>query len=618
MKKWLIMLLVTMLALGGLLTGAAAEEEKDLFTHSPFVEVKDKLKPVGLSSEDQGIRMTVDSALVRDDKLWISYDLQDLEGSRIDEHLFANCSYQWIDYHMETKDKSYSVGTFGETKDHGSMIQYVEAEQLKDDDTLSVSMQRFPAIKKYRIPLLPLLEKYGEEEPASIEISSIVTRGFRSFGGSNRVLDFNQSLDIPLNDDPETKNVLLSGIGWIDGHLHVQFHLVENEDLKTDPFMDLDRWNVDLRYYYGDIGDYSKISAVNNHKMWNMDDDGAMDWTDIIVDCEREDLEKLEKYYIELTCVQEVLEGNWEFSITLEPIRATDVEKTKGTVYEHGFSEPLVEIDYGYEDQGIRVSAVAARVTDDEFMVVYDLQDLEGQRIDSNLAWVMHYLTKYNLSINKEGRWHVGEDVFDSKRNHGQVINGFHYDKLESDDTLTITLDSIPVFERKSIEVLPLLEEYGQDSEGCYVEHFRSGTTSGVDSPEKQIVLDYTHSLDIPLGEEGELKDILLSGIGWIDGKLHIQLHYIDHDEKSASLGDGADDIWDCYLRNHAKDGVNSIIGAYMKWDDDGDRIRDYAEYIIDCKPHDPLLENLFLDMAYVREIVKGNWEINIPLDEIR
>ena len=344
MKKWLIMLLVTMLALGGLLTGAAAEEEKDLFTHSPFVEVKDKLKPVGLSSEDQGIRMTVDSALVRDDKLWISYDLQDLEGSRIDEHLFANCPNKaWV-----------KLGK----------------EKIIEIHTLSVSMQRFPAIKKYRIPLLPLLEKYGEEEPASIEISSIVTRGFRSFGGSNRVLDFNQSLDIPLNDDPETKNVLLSGIGWIDGHLHVQFHLVENEDLKTDPFMDLDRWNVDLRYYYGDIGDYSKISAVNNHKMWNMDDDGAMDWTDIIVDCEREDLEKLEKYYIELTCVQEVLEGNWEFSITLEPIRATDVEKTKGTVYEHGFSEPLVEIDYGYEDQGIRVSAVAARVTDDEFMVV--------------------------------------------------------------------------------------------------------------------------------------------------------------------------------------------------------------------------------------------------------
>ena len=615
MKKWLIMLLAVVLALGGLFTGAAAEEERDMFTLSPFVEVKGKLKPLNISSEDQGIRVTVDSALVRDDNLWISYKLEDLEDSRIDEFLFANCSYHWIDYHVERDDISYSAGGFGETTNHGAMIQYLKAGQLKDMDTLSVSMHHFPVARKYRIPLLPLLEKYGKEKADSTKSSSIHAHEWRSMLSSGIVLDPAQSLDVPLSDDPETKSILLSGIGWIDSRLHVQVHFTENERLGTDDLMTLDRWEAQIRYFNGDIGDYSKTGYVNSHFMW--DDEGirAMKWADFTVGCKPEEADKLEKYFIELTCVQDVLEGNWELSVPLDQVRAEQEEQTKGTIYDYDFSEPLVEINHSSESQGIRITAVAGRMTDDEVMIVYDLQDLEGHRLDSELAWVTPGLAKYNLSVNKEGMMHIGEREFDSSRNHGKVQYGFHYDKLDSDDTLTITLDSLPVFENKSIAILPLVEKYGGEAEGCYVRKYRSWSASGTGAPEKNMVLDFTHPLDIPLDEDPEMKDILLGGIGWVDGRLHILIHYIDHDQKGAKLGESAYNVWSCNLVDQA---AHVSVGERVLWDEDGDAVRDYVDFVINCKPDDPKLGDYSLNLEYIREFVDGNWEINIPLEEIR
>ena len=618
MKKRLIMVLAAMLILGGLFTGAAADEDKDLFTYSPFIEVKGKLKPVNLSSEGQGIRITVDSALVMDDRLWISYDLQDLEGSRIDEDVFADCSFQFFDYHMEKDKTSCSRGGFGETTDHGRMIQYVQSQQLKDMDTLSVNLHHFPAVKKYRIPLLPLLEKYEKEEAASIETSSLVPYGYRSLMPSKRVLDPTQSLDIPLSDDPETKGLLLSGIGWIDNVLHVQIHFTENEALKTENLMDLDRWNAAIRYFYGDLGDLNKISAVNHYLMWDDDGDGAMDWADLMMDCKRANMKEPEKYYIELTCIQDMLEGNWEFSIPLDQILEKSEGKNKGTIYEYGFVEPLVEINHSCEDQGIRISAVAARLTDDEFMIIYDLQDLEEHRIDWNICHVMSDLTHYNLNINMETNTQLGGSEFNDSKDHGKVMRGFHYTKLDSNDTLTMSMNNFPVYDHKSVAVLPLLEKYDKEATWCYLNTFSSLSTNIDMMPSNYMVLDYTNPLDIPLCEDPDMKDILLGGIGWLDDQLHILIHYVDHDQKGAKLGESATAVWDCNLRDQAVNAVYSRVGNHIIWDTNGDKVRDYAEFVIDCKPDDPKLGDYYLNLSYVREIINGNWEINIPLDEIR
>ena len=620
MKKRLIILLAAMLVLGGLIAGAAAEEEKDLFITSPFIEVKGKLKPVNLSCEDQGIRITVDSALARDDNLWVAFDLQDLEGSRIDTGYIGNKMYgSFIDYHMAINTRSgFSEGS-GEGKDHGTIIRYVGSEQLSSMDTLSISVNRFPVVKEYNIPLLPFVEKYGEEEGVFVDKSSIHYNRLTSSLTMDKVLDYTRALDIPLSDDPEMKGVLLSGIGWIDGVLHIQVHFTENENLINEDYTILDRWTGALRKCYGDPGDYSKASDIHGFVIWDDDNDGAMNWADFTVNCQREDTKQMEKLFLNMTRVLEVLEGNWNFDIPLNQIRETEAERPRGTVYEYDFSEPLIEINHSCEDQGIRISATAGLLTDEELMMIYDLQDLEGHRIDRMLSYVMHDLMSYNLDIDTEKNTQMGGGGYSSSKDQGQVMRGFHYKKLNSDDTLTVSMSSFPIFARESIAVLPLLERDIQESEGCYVQKCRSWSSDVQGgAPENVKVLDYSQPLDIPLSDDPDMKDILLSGIGQIDGQVHIQLHYVGKDEKGKVLGDSAYTVWQCDLNKHEENGSYSGVGNYVTWDEDGDGVKDYVDYVIDCELHDPKLENYFLDLLYLREMLQGHWEMNIPFDEIR
>ena len=106
-----------------------------------------------------------------------------------------------------------------------------------------------------------------------------------------------------------------------------------------------------------------------------------------------------------------------------------------------------------------------------------------------------------------------------------------------------------------------------------------------------------------------------ISGIGWVDGRLHILIHYVDHDQKGAKLGESAYNVWSCNLVDQA---AHVSVGERVLWDEDGDAVRDYVDFVINCKPDDPKLGDYSLNLEYIREFVDGNWEINIPLEEFR
>ena len=96
---------------------------------------------------------------------------------------------------------------------------------------------------------------------------------------------------------------------------------------------------------------------------------------------------------------------------------------------------------------------------------------------------------------------------------------------------------------------------------------------------------------------------------------LHILIHYVDHDQKGAKLGESAYNVWFCVLVDQA---AHARVGECILWDEDGDAVTDYVDFVIDCKPDDPKLRDYSLNLEYIREFVDGNWEINIPLEEIR
>ena len=324
MKKWMIVLLAVLLvvlACGGYFIWkntsdkSAVAEEK----YETFEETEAKLIPVNMSCEDKGIRVTVVGAVLTEKYLWIEYDLQDLEGGRLNHNYIYDYAEDWLIYNTEFRDVGKSANYIAAEPDHYYIIQKYRHHMKESEDTLSVKLKSIPAMGKASIQILPLLEQYG----TSFEGVPFPEKGYGvtyPAGTSPYVisyLDSNLSLEQPFSDDPAMKDLLLGGIGWNDGRLHIQVHNAD-KNLKINSG----------DYYTGPVAIRpanrgSNIGSVNTiNLMWDEDGDNNMDWVEFVIECKPEDLEELD-YYLDLSYIREILEGNWEFNIPLDQIRAS-------------------------------------------------------------------------------------------------------------------------------------------------------------------------------------------------------------------------------------------------------------------------------------------------------
>ena len=326
MKKWMIVLLAVLLvvlACGGYFIwkntsekSAAVEEEQ-----YSFEETEAKLIPVNMSCEDKGLRVTVMGALLTDRYMWIEYDIHDLEGGRLNHNYIYNNADKWFVYNMDNKFISNSARYVAAEPDHSYLIQKCRYNRIDSQDTLSISLKSFPATGKANIPVLPLLEQYGktyEGEPLSGK--NRMTQYHSNMTIEDlKVLDSNSRLEQPISDDPEMKNILLNGIGWIDDQLNIQVHSTD-KNLRIEHSTGIFYSGPILcRHEYRMSGDYPDMACV----AWDEDDDFNMDRMEFVLfNCKQEDLEEL-NYYLDVTYIREILEGNWEFNIPLDQIRAS-------------------------------------------------------------------------------------------------------------------------------------------------------------------------------------------------------------------------------------------------------------------------------------------------------
>ncbi len=327
MKKWMIVLLavllVILLACGGYIiwknttNKSAAEEETKYET---FEETEAKLIPVNMSCEDKGIRMTVVGALLTEKQLWIELELQDLEGGRIDRDYIYQSPDDWFAYNIGIKeDRKTTMFSYPETG-HCKLIKKFWYYQKEDKDNLSVGLNCIHSIGKTSIPVLPLLEQYGK----TYKGMPIPKNKYKNISYSSeispdeiKVLDSNPWLEQPISDDPEMKNILLSGIGWLDGQLHIQIHNTD-KNIKYSG----SSYSAPFRC----TPDYSKYHASNPDMYtveWSDGDYRNIDWTEFIIACQPEELEDM-NYSLDLTYIREILKGNWEINIPLDRIRASD------------------------------------------------------------------------------------------------------------------------------------------------------------------------------------------------------------------------------------------------------------------------------------------------------
>ena len=709
--------------------GKAIREEMNI--HYP--EIADQLRPINLSCEKDGIRLELISGAVKGDECWIVYSLQDLEGR------YPGKMINGAPILSSTMGEfNYGDGPilYTDEKEHKYYYCYHEVyEQPVDpaDRIVSLYMNSYEVAREVKLDLVELLKEHGTTDEGVL--SPELAPGFTAEGEVSRskknVLDYTKPLDIPVLDD-----VKLTGVGWIDGSAHIQFHNLNAHPIGSEKSQASGNWGISMDY----DPDFWTENLYDS-ACWDENGDGATDWDETILNCTPEYLEKMRPTVV-VTVTDEIVDGSWEISFPLRVICADTVDQIDaGTELQQRnpeVAEGLYEFFKGWAggDCGVMRTASSTAwmsgVYDlDGFMrsliasgrpLNYQINSISGQNGDEErtavctvemampageepMRWQYEipvrkeewgyrvdpaglctreagvfdpamgkislstdsilrneltyldaapFLKPVQLSSEKQGivlnvvsaavrgqqAWYICT-LTDKQNNNlepfapvftddiGTIVNSqpvsMYSDTAEhmstwrvevkydqpvnpEDRTVTLKMDSVNVYEGAQADLTPVLKQYAKAAEGVeppqiawsILRNRRWGPTRA----ENLKVLDYSRSLEVPL-----FGNVELSNIGWIDGKLHIQVHA---DSQNAG---SFPNLWlNAFLRGNTDTLWKELDYSPVEWYEDNDS---WCEYVYDYSPEDLDRLEITADAVFGAKTVTDDWSVQLPLTAI-
>ena len=307
-RKWLVAAacICLCLSLSVPALAAAGNESAYEMLYSVAPELAQKLKPVQVSSVDNGIEMRVVAAQIEGETAQILVSIRDTVASRLDE----------------TKDlfDSYSIHTpYDQTgacklvkfdSDTGTAIFLLTIKQMNHalipGDKITFSVSRLLSGKQHSE------ERLAQIDTANLAgVTDFVTnpdiRGYGGMAGETADEKEPQLMTPKVENAVQLENgVLLSGYGIVDGKLHVQVRYADI--LNTDNHGD-----IYLKSSSGEI-----VNCETSIPFW--DDSGVDSYEEYIFPVAAEELSKYEVWGEFWTCNGEPIEGNWQvtFPITEE------------------------------------------------------------------------------------------------------------------------------------------------------------------------------------------------------------------------------------------------------------------------------------------------------------
>lgn len=235
--SFIIICVITMLLIGTMTALAAGVENINAILYKIWPEAARTLRPLNLSDEKAGIRLDVLSASMCEDHLLIAYSLTDLTGDRINSNTECNIIINGLSGLDYNPDKIVSYDPITHQIIYAAYVGYSSLESqeglsesalLNNVHTIEFTVTGIVNPLQTVIDLWPLMtdQEYKSESvpgPTNPSIlGTIITDD--SFNGTTieipHVLNPENNLGIPIIDGVE-----LSGIGWIDGMMHVQLHI---------------------------------------------------------------------------------------------------------------------------------------------------------------------------------------------------------------------------------------------------------------------------------------------------------------------------------------------------------------------------------------------------------
>ncbi|MBR5960259.1 MAG: hypothetical protein IKZ98_04630 [Clostridia bacterium] len=319
------------------------------------------------------------------------------------------------------------------------------------------------------------------------------------------------------------------------------------------------------------------------------------------------------------------------FGIATTLAATVDVVNARLHAYWPEAAEFLMPVHTSCESEGIRMEVISAVVRDNKVNVLYSMQDLEGDRIDEHTYGMSSTAVEdldrsnRNITLVSSSEAIMGYDEAEKKVTFAAETE---YDQpLTGNFEFPFYITSLEKLDIRKTDLYPLLEQYGNDVKTNVLPanaHAYDNPEIGADkAPESFRILDYTQSLELPMHEH-----VTLGGIGWIDGALHVQLHYPDHHMEKIDEINEAFPV-NAWIQMTLEDGLSPWYthkedlpgGAFAwSWDENGDDFPDWEEYVFPCTPAEA--ENSVLQLqvkiAGKKEVVEGNWFVKIPLRMIQ
>ena len=267
-------------------------------------------------------------------------------------------------------------------------------------------------------------------------------------------------------------------------------------------------------------------------------------------------------------------------------------------------AQSLKPVRLSCEDQGIRMEVHSAAVAGNETLVTLSLQDLTGNRLDRTID----LFDSANLLLPYDGSGTcvlTGWDE-DGRRADFGVYMQFDTDNI-SDGKATFQLSRILTGKRETtVDLTSLLPAPLAEAETVLPPREKIRGWSGNDAetakPEALQVLDTAQSAEIPVTE-----GVYLSGAGFVDGELHVQLRYEDilHTDNHGfvQLVDADGTVYEQGMQE----------GESVSWFGKGGD--SHQEYIFRNLPAD--LEGLRIVGEFVTAApaIEGNWQVTFPLE---
>ena len=282
--------------------------------------------------------------------------------------------------------------------------------------------------------------------------------------------------------------------------------------------------------------------------------------------------------------------------------------------------DKLVPLNLSCESEGVRMELLYAAVNEQEALYIYSFQDLEGDRINMNgfsclPAFIHGMSTGYCITLKYDEAEH--------KALYAGYIEHSYPDGF-ADSTLSLTASNLDVYRKSDLYITGMLRKYGGKAElvempeilGRHYKEYDEENpvfyTAEDYRNEGVRVLDYKNPLSVRLH-----KNLDLSGIGVVDGKLHVQLHFTNEAFRTYPSSIGSLHLIDVSLINNGEyvdDG--SWLGS-VSWSLNGGTMPDFQEHIFPWDFTEGDHPAIRVEITDVADIIAGSWRIDVPLESV-